>query len=159
MSMIRSVVLLAFAGLVFALFAPAAQAQVSTAELLTRIDRLEAALRELTGTVEQLQFHNRELEQEVQRLQAAAPPAGPQYAPPPAAPYSPSPDQASAAQPSIAAPEPVPVPGRRGDSFDPGRNPNAPGAPRTLGTSTAATEPPPPVSDAPMAAPGPCDRL
>jgi tol-pal system protein YbgF len=43
--------------------------------------------------------------------------------------------------------------GRRGDAFDPAANPNAPGAPRPLGTSTAATEPPPPVSDAP--APGP----
>jgi tol-pal system protein YbgF len=38
---------------------------------------------------------------------------------------------------------------RRGDAFDPAASPNAPGAPRQLGTSTAATEPPPPISDAP----------
>ncbi len=38
---------------------------------------------------------------------------------------------------------------RRGDAFDPAANPNAPGAPRPLGASTAATEPPPPMSEAP----------
>jgi len=33
--------------------------------------------------------------------------------------------------------------GRRGDAFDPDRNPTAPGAPRPLGASTDANEPPP----------------
>lgn len=42
---------------------------------------------------------------------------------------------------------------RRGDAFDPSLNPTAPGAPRPLGTSTAATEPPPPISDVPAQAP------
>ena len=56
---------------------------------------------------------------------------------------------------------PAPSPGRRSDAFDPTLNPAAPGAPRPLGTSTAANEPPPiyerppPVSDAPGNAPGP----
>jgi tol-pal system protein YbgF len=35
--------------------------------------------------------------------------------------------------------------GRHGDAFDPGSNPNAPGVPRPLGTSTNANEPPPAV--------------
>ena len=46
----------------------------------------------------------------------------------------------------MAPGEPVSSSARRGDAFDPARNPNAPGAPRPLGASTAATEPPPPVS-------------
>jgi len=165
--MIRFVSLLALACM---LCGPAGYAQVSTADLVTRIDRIEAALRELTGTVEQLQYRNQQLEQELQRLQAAAPsatpprptaqysppPAAPQYSPPPA-PYSPAPGPPPAAgvqPPPIVAAEPAPS-GRRGDAFDPARNPNAPGVPRALGTSTVATEPPPPVSDAPIAAPGP----
>jgi tol-pal system protein YbgF len=44
----------------------------------------------------------------------------------------------------VAAP---PSSGRRGDAFDPNANPTAPGAPRALGTSTTATEPPPPVQE------------
>jgi tol-pal system protein YbgF len=55
--------------------------------------------------------------------------------------------------PSAPIETPPPSAGRRGDAFDPAANPGAPGAPRPLGTSTAATEPPPPVSDA--QAPGP----
>ena len=46
--------------------------------------------------------------------------------------------------------------GRRGDAFDPAANPNAPGAPRALGTSTAANEPPPPA-DAPRQIGAPLD--
>jgi tol-pal system protein YbgF len=38
--------------------------------------------------------------------------------------------------------------GRHGDAFDPTVNPTAPGAPRPLGASTDANEPPPPVATA-----------
>ncbi len=174
--MIRFVSLLAFACM---LSVNAAQAQISQAELLTRIDRLEAALRDLTGTVEQLQYRNQQLEQQLQRLQAsgpaaapprptaqAMPPSPPPYSPPPPAPYSPpGPPQYSPppgqSQASIMQPEP-PVPaeraaaagGRRGDAFDPNASPAAPGAPRPLGTSTNATEPPP-VAEPPAAARAP----
>ena len=51
-AMIRSIPLLALACM---LWANAAHAQASDADLLTRIDHLEAELRDLTGTVEQLQ--------------------------------------------------------------------------------------------------------
>jgi tol-pal system protein YbgF len=52
---------------------------------------------------------------------------------------------------------------RRGDAFDPAVNPNSPGAPRPLGTMTAAApaggsppyDRPPPISDATLGAPGP----
>ncbi|MGA2892242.1 MAG: tol-pal system protein YbgF [Xanthobacteraceae bacterium] len=180
--MIRSASLLALA---CTLWASAAHAQMSESDLLMRIDHLEAQLRELTGTVEQLQYRNHELEEELQRVQAAGPAAataaapprpGAQYAPPPQysaaptppaagqyappragtaqfapptpPPYSPPPAVASAAPPGADADPQL----RRGDAFNPALNPNAPGAPRPLGTSTAATEPPPPIADAAPAA-------
>ena len=88
-SMIRFAFSLALACM---LWAGAASAQVSNTDLVTRIDRLEAALRELTGTVEQLQYRNQQLEQELQRLQAAAPAAPPP--PRPSAQNSPAPPPA-----------------------------------------------------------------
>src|SRR5215467_10143455 len=63
-TMIRSASLLVLTG---ALWAGAAHAQMSGADLVTRIDRLQAQVRELTGTVEELQYRNQQLEQEVQR--------------------------------------------------------------------------------------------
>ena len=96
-----------------------------------RIDRLEATIRQLTGMIEQLQFRNQQMEQQLRRMQedvefrlsgalpgtrpAARPPAGP------------------SAMPPAAAPAPA-TPGRRGDVFDPTQSPNAPGAPRPLGS-------------------------
>src|SRR5215472_7411563 len=69
-TMIRSASLLVMTSV---LWAGAAHAQMSGADLVTRIDRLQAQVRELTGTVEELQYRNQQLEQEVQRLRAAAP--------------------------------------------------------------------------------------
>ncbi len=90
----------------------------------------------MTGALEQLQYRNQQLEMQLKRLQddteyrfqqlgsrgGAAPPAqaapiGPGNAPPPSA------------------------PGRRSDVFDPNRNPNAPGAPRTLGNEAVIAVP------------------
>jgi tol-pal system protein YbgF len=171
MSMTRSISFFVVA-LVCALWGGAARAQMSQADLLTRIDRLEAALRELTGTVEQLQYRNQQVEQQLRALQDASqtgarPPASPQpqspprpnaqYSPPPAV-APPAPIVAAAPPPAPIEPEPPPPPpGRsgRGDAFNPALNPAAPGAPRPLGTSTAATEPPPPVANVPPAAGGP----
>jgi tol-pal system protein YbgF len=189
-AMIRSVYLLALAG---TLWVSSAHAQMSESDMLTRINHLEAQIRELTGTVEQLQYRNQQLEQDLQRAQAGGPssasgpkptaqyssspyspnpPATGQYSPPAAGvaqypppappPYSPpgpppySPPAAGVAQYPPPAPPPytpsspaesAATPGHRGDAFNPALNPAAPGAPRALGTSTAATEPPPPVAD------------
>jgi len=171
--MIRSISLVVVA-LSGALWGGAAHAQMSQADLLTRIDRIEAALRDLTGTVEQLQYRNQQLEQQLRALQDASqtgarPPASPppppsspsrpmaQYSTPPVAP-APAPVIAAAPPPAPIEPEPPPPPpGRsgRGDAFNPALNPAAPGAPRPLGTSTAATEPPPPVADVPPGGGGP----
>jgi tol-pal system protein YbgF len=145
-----------------------AHAQMTEADLVTRLSRMEATIRELTGRIEQLQYRNQQLEQQVQRLQqeeaahgeeargqarppvaSAAPRPTAQYPQPP---YSPPPSAGSQVATSQVSSAPIESPvtsgGRsRGDAFDPSANPNAPGAPRPLGTSTAANEPPPPVSD------------
>jgi tol-pal system protein YbgF len=190
-TMIRSVSLLALAGalLVSTLLTGAARAQMSESDLLLRIDHLEAQIRQQTGTIEQLQYRNQQLEQEVQRLQAGGPaasntpppkptaqypsspyspnpPAGGQYSPPAAGvaqypppsapPYSPPPVYSPPPPAAVASATPVAPPaapadsgtgGRRGDAFNPALSPNAPGVPRTLGSSTTANEPPPPVAD------------
>jgi tol-pal system protein YbgF len=138
-------------------------AQAGDSELVVRLERLENHIRQLTGVIEQLQFRNQQLEQQLRQLQggaevvssdvsrgqrtAAAPPAVMQAQPQPSLPQ---------AAPSTQA-QPA-VPSRRPDVFDPAQNPNAPGAPRPLGTipSTAAPAPADQAQsgDAPIGAPG-----
>jgi TolA-binding protein len=50
-------------------------AQASPADLVVRIDRLEAQIRQLTGTIEQLQFRNQQLEAQLRQSTAPQPPA------------------------------------------------------------------------------------
>jgi tol-pal system protein YbgF len=131
---------------------PGPVVQASDADLVVRIDRLESHIRQLTGAIEQLQFRNQQLEQALRKMQedneyrfqalgAKAPPGTPR-------PATQQPARAPVA-PAAAPAAPLPQPGRRSDVFDPAQNPNAPGAPRTLGTGTviAGTEPvaPPPA--------------
>jgi tol-pal system protein YbgF len=125
-----------------------AHAQLSESELVTRLNRLENQVRQLTGTVEQLQYRNQQLEQQLARAPGASPAPQrapqPQYAQPPQA--YPQPQQQSY-PPSVMQQEPYPAPqpagGRRGDAFDPNQNPNAPGVPRALGQpGTVAAAPP-----------------
>jgi tol-pal system protein YbgF len=112
-----------------------------------RIQQLENQLRQLTGQNEELQYRNRQLEDRLRQL-GAGPAGQPAVAQPNVAaiPAQPSPVPRPQVQPSpydqqIAAPAPIiqepPAPQpqirRRGDAFDPGQNPNAPGAPRALG--------------------------
>lgn len=95
-----------------------------------RIDRLENQLRSLTGLVEQLQHDVRRLEDQLRRNREAA--AG-------APALQPQRNVAAAPEPTAAGayPSSGPAPGgvRRGDAFDPSRDPNAVGAPRPLGTT------------------------
>ena len=44
-------------------------AQLSETDLLMRLDRLEEQVRQLTGVVEQLQYRNQQLEQQLRRTQ------------------------------------------------------------------------------------------
>jgi len=146
--------------------------QQPTPEQVMRIERLEAQIRQMTGTIEQLQYRNQQLENQVRAMggQAGGPPgqAGIQQPLPPmqqgrsmAVVGSPATSQPPpmTAPPPMGAPQmvsPAPVsgnPGRRSDVFDPSLNPNAPGAPRALGGPQ--NEPPPVISsDEPVGVPG-----
>jgi tol-pal system protein YbgF len=109
--------------------APGRLAQAQAGDLVVRIDRLEAQIRQLTGVIEQLQYRNQQLAEQLQRMQEASGYAG-------GAPAQPAPPPLTRPQGAApAAPPPAPA-GRRSDAFDPAQNPNAPGAPRTLGPST-----------------------
>ena len=96
-----------FAGV---MIASPAFAQMSESDLVTRLNRLEAQVRQLTGQNEQLQYRNQQLEQQLSRAQAGGPPprtaaapqAQPQYAPPPQA--YPPPQQQAYPQPQQAYP-------------------------------------------------------
>jgi tol-pal system protein YbgF len=131
-------------------------AQMSEADLVVRLDRLEAQLRQLTGAVEQLQYRNQQLEQALQRTQGAQGAQGGQGAPPPvAAPqYRPP---ATGVPGAVGAPPPPAAPGRRSDAFDPNQNPTAPGAPQVLGSVPAASAPPPVGAPGGRAAGAPLD--
>jgi tol-pal system protein YbgF len=108
---------------------PRETAQADPSDVSVRIDRLENALRQLTGTIEQLQYQNQQLQMQLQRMQsgAVAPNAAPNAAP-----------GATPVTPSMSPPV---RPGNRSDVFDPGQRPNAPGAPRVLGNMAAVAAP------------------
>jgi tol-pal system protein YbgF len=122
------------------------RAQMTATELVMRLDRLENQVRQLTGTIEQLQYRNQQLEQQLRRQQEdtefrlnerGAKPGVTQPRPAAAAPTVPQ------VQPQQVQPQPLPAnPQRRSDVFDPNEHPGAPGAPRTLG-STPPVPPPP----------------
>lgn len=123
--------------------APREAGPPDASDLTVRIDRLENALRQLTGTIEQLQFQNQQLQAQMQRMQ-----------------------QSGAVAPSVAAPSVAPGatpavppasarPGSRSDVFDPSLRPNAPGAPRALGNEAALAPPPQNLAaERPIGAPG-----
>jgi tol-pal system protein YbgF len=134
----------------------------SEADLIVRLDRLENHVRQLTGLVEQLQYRNQQLEQQLRRMeeasyqdqggrQGARPQLRPQAAPPQAAPQMVQPPPPGPAGPPMqpqrrsdayepadnpqAAPQlGPPRSAQRRDVFDPNENPDAPGAPRVLGS-------------------------
>jgi tol-pal system protein YbgF len=123
------------------------------ASLLVRIDRLENQIRALTGQIEQMQFQQRRLEEGLRKVQqdtelrpqdpqshgaVASPIRPPPQMPPPSAPVT--------GATGVTAPfaGPVAVPARRGDAFDPNAEPDAPGAPRPLGSLDAPPSPPGP---------------
>jgi tol-pal system protein YbgF len=132
-----------------------------TTEQVLRIERLEAQIRQMTGTIEQLQYRNQQLENQVRGaggpVSAQPAPAAP-LARPPVQGQVPNqiPSQVQGQPLPAAAPAPPPPPpatGRRSDVFDPSQNPNAPGVPRPLGSMP--NEPPPVVmADPPVGVPG-----
>ena len=142
-----------------------------TAELLLRIDRLENQIRTMNGRMEEMQFQVRRSEEMLRKFQqdvdfrfqemqpkggAGARPAAPANAPAPMPPQrrgdlepgtleTPAPLVAEAPRGSapIAAVAGIAAPrgNGRGDAFDPSADPNAPGAPRALGSPDSASRP------------------
>jgi tol-pal system protein YbgF len=131
---------------------PPRVAQADSADIGSRIDRIESALRQLTGTIEDLQHQNQVLQMQLQRMQTdteyrfqqlgskGGPPAGAQPRP-------------MSTQPPVNAP-PAAMSGSRADVFNPAQHPNAPGAPRVLGNETAAAPLPNADDGPPVGAPG-----
>src|SRR5262245_23829637 len=90
-------------------------AQANSPDLVLRLERLENQIRQLTGFIEQLQYRNQQLENQVRRMQEESEAKGTAR---PAATMRPQ--TAPITPPAIAPPL------RRGDAFDPAANPNAP---------------------------------
>ncbi|WP_029004191.1 tol-pal system protein YbgF [Azorhizobium doebereinerae] len=105
-------------------------------ELLMRIERIENQLRQLTGQIEQLQYRNQQLEQQLNARAGGPPPATA------AAPVAP--------RPAIPAPAATAPTGRRSDAFDPNEDPAAPGVPQPLGSPASASAAPPRPTGAPL---------
>jgi tol-pal system protein YbgF len=105
-----------------------------------RLDRIENSLRQLTGTIEQLQYQNQQLQTQVRELQSRAGIASQAAPGAPAGSLMPQRPAAPQPMPQTMPQQPAPNagPGKRSDVFDPNAHPNAPGAPRVLGTETAA---------------------
>ena len=117
-----------------------------TAELVLRVNQLEEELRQANGRIEELENAEHRLENELQKFRQdveyrfgdrseGAPPA---------------PDVAEAPQ-SPGEPAAPARPRKSSDAFDPDADPNAPGAPRPLGTTPPSA---PLVREAPGAAAG-----
>jgi len=128
-------------------FYPAEQADGNSAGLLIRLGRLESQMRQINGQIEQMQFETRRLEEQLKKFQedvefrfrdgAQRPPAG-----------NPAQRRGEVLQPQIngdnrTEPQTQSVAviaqraNRRGDAFDPSQAPDAPGAPRPLGSPAA----------------------
>lgn len=113
-------------------------------DLSVRLDRMENQMRQLTGTLEQLQYQNQQLQEQLRVLQQQVDAGG-------APRSSPRPPLGAGQGPAPVQPAPVYQPpidqapaqgGRRGDAFDPNAQPNAPGAPRQLGSLQGPPEQP-----------------
>jgi tol-pal system protein YbgF len=131
--------------------APAGRvAQADPGDLSVRLDRMENALRQLTGTIEQLQYRNQQLEMQLKRMQDDTEYRFQQLG---AKGGGPSPAQTVPMQPGNVPAGPA-NPGRRSDVFDPSQHPNAPGAPRVLGNQAAIAAPEQGRDTAPVGAPG-----
>jgi tol-pal system protein YbgF len=125
------------------------------AGLVVRINRLEEELRQAYGRIEELQNAQRRLEALVQKFrQDVEFRLGDRSGGPP-------PDSDVAEAP-LASDQPAVAPRpRRSDAFDPNADPNAPGAPRPLGTTPPSAplvrESPAPLAHEPPAAGAPLE--
>jgi tol-pal system protein YbgF len=102
------------------------------AGLVLRINRLEEALRQANGRIEQLENSNHRLEDQLQRFRQDVEFRFGER--PDGAPLAPD----AAEPPATVSEAPAPPRPRKSDAFDPDANPNAPGAPQPLGTTAAS---------------------
>ena len=156
--MMRPATLVAIlAGMAAGLQALPARAQ-DESDVVVRLSQLEAQMRQMSGKIEELQFQNQQLRDQLKRFQEdtefrfqdngkGAGAAAASHAP---APHENAPPrQIVMAPPAASAPAPAPPPvtpapraATRGDVFDPDADPGAPGAPRPLGSPESAAPPP-----------------
>ena len=151
------------------LFGGGREASSDTAELLLRIDRLENQIRTMNGRMEEMQFQVRRSEEMLRKFQQdvdfrfqelqpkggarpAAPSAQPAPAPVPPQRRGDLEPELGGSAPNVAQAAPAAAPAiiagvagsrgtGRGDAFDPAANPDAPGAPRALGSPDSASRP------------------
>jgi tol-pal system protein YbgF len=119
------------------------------ASLLLRVERLEEQLRDMNGQIEQMQFENHKLEDQLRKFQEDVDfrfqeghgrpllkreDTG--SITPPVVPAAPAVPAAAAPLAADVGSAPTPEASRsRSDAFDPSTDPNAPGAPRPLGST------------------------
>lgn len=137
---VRTFMSLALSSAALGMLGPAFAQDSDTA---VRLDQLEHQMRQLTGTIEQLQFRNQQLEQALRQMQADYELRFQQLGSKAAAPAGQARPSAAMQQQASVPPPQANVAGRRSDAFDPTQNPNAPGVPRTLGTVPANAAPAP----------------
>jgi tol-pal system protein YbgF len=127
------------------------------ASLLLRVERLESQLRQMNGLIEQMQNDNHRLADQLRKFQqdvefrfqenggrnAKPQKRGDLDTPPPAQPTIIGSDQGL----QTSTPSTVPHTNRRSDAFDPTLDPDAPGAPRSLGNGPAVTATERPLGD------------
>lgn len=146
------------------LLVPAPGKAQDMSDIVLRLNQLENQVRRLSGEVEDLQYENRRLRQELERFEedvefrfddlgaAAAPERSSQTGRPatttPGAPVQQA-EPPGLAQPAFDTPSAngssMQAPRERADAFDPDRDPAAPGVPQPLGSTTPS---------APLALPG-----
>lgn len=114
---------LAALALAAALFGAAPASAQDAADLLVRTTRLENQLRQMSGQIEQLQFENRRLSDQLRKFQEDVD-------------FRLNEKGGRSAAPAPAAPAPQRQ--RRGDAFDPTMQQGAVGAPQPLGTGSIA---------------------
>lgn len=119
----------------------------SDAGVVVRVGRLEDQVRQLNGKIEELQFANRQLQDQLRKFQQDVEfrfrENSGKRGPKPLQKRSEAPDLGPAATPVATAEDARPKP--RDDAFDPTRDPNAPGVPRALGAVPADGGPTPPA--------------
>src|SRR5215208_2059443 len=154
-SMLRRISLL----MMFCLGTGAPALAQDAADTIVRLGRLENQMRQLSGQIEQLQFENRQLKEQVRKFQEDVEyrfQDGRAAVPRQAAPSA-TPSQVPSAATPVRPPQaPATMPQRRGDAFEPSQVPDAPGAPRPLGTTppSAAVASAVPGAVGPMPLPG-----